>query len=71
MQVVHLLNLGVHAFVIARSRGHGSTMTASRTAAGPGKIRPMVFDLEGGTYSEIGNVLGKAFGIGREFVPKK
>jgi hypothetical protein len=33
-------------------------------------MNPMVFNLEGSTYSTIGPVVAKAFSIGREFKPK-
>ncbi len=50
----------------------GGRWTRSKPAGKPdiSKIKPMVLNLEESTYSTIGPVIAKAFGVGREFKPK-
>ncbi|MFC1949923.1 flavin reductase family protein [Chloroflexota bacterium] len=71
-KVVHILDLGVHAFVIGEVKGtfiSDDCLTEGKPDAG--KINPIVFNLEAGEYSVIGEVIGKAFSIGREMVEKE
>ena len=70
-KVVHILNLGTHAFVIGEVKAtfiSGDCLTDGKPDLA--KMNPMVFNLEASTYSTIGPVVAKAFGIGREFKPK-
>ncbi|MFC2014369.1 flavin reductase family protein [Chloroflexota bacterium] len=69
-KVVNILNLGVHAFVIGEVKGTFITENCL-TDGKPDvkKIKPMVFNLESRDYSTIGDVIAKAFSIGREFKP--
>jgi flavin reductase (DIM6/NTAB) family NADH-FMN oxidoreductase RutF len=66
-KVVHILNLGTHAFVVGEVKG-AQISENCLTDGKPDvkKIKPMVFNLEAQEYAEIGEVIGKAFGIGRE-----
>ncbi|MFC2010050.1 flavin reductase family protein [Chloroflexota bacterium] len=71
-KVVHILDLGVHAFVIGEVKGtfiSDDCLIEGKPDAS--KINPIVFNLESGEYSVIGKVIGKAFSIGREMVDKE
>ena len=71
-KVVHILNLGTHAFVIGEVKASFiSDDCFSEGKPDIDKIKPMVFNLEASTYSTIGSVVAKAFGVGREFRPGK
>ncbi len=65
-KVVHILNLGTHAFVIGEVKG---TFISEEciTDGKPDvkKINPIVFNLEMAEYSVIGQVIGKAWNIGK------
>jgi flavin reductase (DIM6/NTAB) family NADH-FMN oxidoreductase RutF len=66
-KVVHILNLGTHAFVIGEVKG--TFMSDDCLTDGKPdikKIRPMVFNLESGEYALIGDAVAKAFGAGKE-----
>ena len=66
-RVVHILNLGVHSFVIGEITGtYISDDCLTDGKPDVVKIRPMVFNLESGEYSTFGGVIGKAFSIGNE-----
>jgi len=68
-KAVHILNLGVHSFVIGEIKGtyiSDDCLTDGKPDAK--KIRPIVFNLESADYSAIGEVIGKAFNIGRELI---
>ena len=68
-RVVHVLNLGIHSFVIGEIKGtyiSDDCLTDGRPDVK--KIRPIVFNLEAAEYSSVGEVIGKAFSIGRELV---
>ena len=70
-KVVHVLNLGTHAFVIGEVKAtfiSDDCLTDGKPDLA--KMRPMVFNLEASTYSTIGPVVAKAFGVGRDFKPK-
>jgi len=69
-KVVHILNLGVHSFVIGEVKGtfiSENCLTEGKPDVK--KIKPIVFNLEAREYSSIGEVIAKAFSIGREFKP--
>jgi flavin reductase (DIM6/NTAB) family NADH-FMN oxidoreductase RutF len=71
-KVVHVLNLGTHAFVIGEVKSSYIRDDCLKDGKPDvEKIRPMVFNLEESSYSAIGNVVAKAFSIGREFKPKR
>jgi len=66
-RVVHILNLGSHAFVIGQIEGsYISEDCASDGKPDTEKIRPMVFNLESSVYLSFGEVVAKAYSIGRE-----
>ena len=68
-RVVHVLNLGIHSFVIGEIKGtyiSDDCLTDGRPDVKI--IRPIVFNLEAAEYSSVGEVIGKAFSIGRELV---
>ena len=70
-EVVHVLNLGTHAFVIGEVKAtfiNDDCLTDARPDLA--KMKPMAFNLEASTYSMIGPVVAKAFGVGRDFKPK-
>ncbi len=65
--VADILDLGSHAFIIGEVKG--TYINEDCLVEGKPdirKINPMVFNLEAGEYTLIGNSIGKAFGIGRE-----
>jgi flavin reductase (DIM6/NTAB) family NADH-FMN oxidoreductase RutF len=71
-KVISILNLGTHAFVIGEVKGtfiSDSCLTGGKSDVK--KIKPMVFNLESGEYSSIGNTVARAFSIGRELKPIK
>jgi flavin reductase (DIM6/NTAB) family NADH-FMN oxidoreductase RutF len=71
-KVVHVLNLGVHAFIIGEIKGtyiSDDCLTNGKPDAK--KIRPIVFNLESAEYSAIGEVIGRAFSIGNELKEKE
>jgi flavin reductase (DIM6/NTAB) family NADH-FMN oxidoreductase RutF len=66
-KVVHVLNLGTHAFVIGEVKGtYISEDCLTDGKPDVDKVRPMVFNLEASTYSTIGSVVAKAWSVGRE-----
>jgi len=66
-RVVHILNLGSHAFVIGQVEGSYLTEgCASDGKPDTDLIKPMVFNLESATYLSFGEPLAKAYSIGRE-----
>jgi flavin reductase (DIM6/NTAB) family NADH-FMN oxidoreductase RutF len=66
-KVVSVLDLGIHAFVIGEVKGTFITDDCL-TDGIPDvkKIKPMVFNLESREYSAIGEVIARAFSVGRE-----
>ncbi len=71
-KVVNILNLGIHSFVIGEVKGtfiSEDCLTDGKPDVK--KIKPIVFNLESREYSSIGDVIAKAFSIGREFKPEK
>jgi len=66
-KVVHVLNLGTHAFVIGEVKAtYISDDCLTDGKPDIRKIRPMVFNLEASDYSTIGEFVAKAFSVGRE-----
>lgn len=66
-KVVHVLNLGSHAFIIGEVKGtyvSDDCMTDGKPDAR--KIRPIVFNLETSEYLAFGEVIAKSYSIGRE-----
>jgi flavin reductase (DIM6/NTAB) family NADH-FMN oxidoreductase RutF len=70
-KVVHILNLGTHAFVMGEVKGAKITEDCL-TEGKPDvkKIRPMIFNLEASEYAAFGEVIAKAFSVGRELKQK-
>jgi flavin reductase (DIM6/NTAB) family NADH-FMN oxidoreductase RutF len=70
-KVVHILNLGTHAFVMGEVKGAKITEDCL-TDGKPDvkKIRPMIFNLEASEYAAFGEVIAKAFSVGRELKEK-
>jgi flavin reductase (DIM6/NTAB) family NADH-FMN oxidoreductase RutF len=69
-KVVHLLNLGTHTFVIGEIIGtfvSEDCLTDGKPDVS--KIRPMVFNLEMSDYRAFGDIVAKAFSVGRELKP--
>ncbi len=70
-EVVDVLNLGTHSFVIGEVKGtYISEDCLTDNKPDVKKIKPMIFNLESREYSAIGEVIAKAFSIGRELKPK-
>ncbi|MEE8421082.1 MAG: flavin reductase family protein, partial [Dehalococcoidales bacterium] len=66
-KVVHILNLGSHAFIIGEVKGtyvSDDCMTDGKPDAR--KIRPIIFNLETSEYFALGEVIAKSHSIGRE-----
>ncbi len=66
-KVVHVLNLGSHAFIIGEVKGtyvSDDCMTDGKPDAR--KIRPIIFNLETSEYFAFGEVIAKSHSIGRE-----
>lgn len=66
-KVVHILNLGIHAFVIGEVKStqiSGECLTDGKPDVG--KMRPMIFNLEAREYGAFGPVIARAFSVGRE-----
>ena len=70
-RVVHILTLGAHSFVIGQVEGlfiSEECLTDGKPDAT--KIRPMVFDITARTYLAFGDVVAKAYSIGKELEKK-
>ncbi|UCC16532.1 MAG: flavin reductase family protein [Dehalococcoidales bacterium] len=66
-KVVSITDLGIHAFVIGEVKEtYINEECLADNKPDIRKINPMVFNLESGEYALIGEVIGKAFNIGRE-----
>ncbi len=66
-EVVHILDLGTHSFVIGEVKGSfvsEECMTDNKPNVK--KINPMIFNLESGEYVSFGETIAKAFNVGRE-----
>ncbi|MFC1947078.1 flavin reductase family protein [Chloroflexota bacterium] len=70
-EVVNILNLGTHSFVIGEVKGSfisEDCMTDNKPDVK--KINPMIFNLESGEYLSFGPFIANAFSIGRKLKPK-
>ena len=67
-KVLHILGLGSHSLVIGRvEEAHVSENCLTGGKPDIDKIRPFVYTIETGyPYQALGQVIGKAFSIGRE-----
>jgi flavin reductase (DIM6/NTAB) family NADH-FMN oxidoreductase RutF len=66
-RVVHILNLGSHSLVIGQVEGSyisEGCLTDGKPDAD--KIRPMVFNMESASYLTFGDVMAKAYSVGKE-----
>ncbi len=71
-RAVHLLNVGSHIFVIGQVEGvfiSGECLTDGKPDAG--KIKPMVFDITARTYLAFGDVVARAYSIGKELAKEQ
>jgi flavin reductase (DIM6/NTAB) family NADH-FMN oxidoreductase RutF len=71
-KIVHILNLGTHAFVMGEVKGAYITddcLTQGKPDVK--KIKPMIYNLEASEYSAFGEVVGKAFYVGKELFVKE
>ncbi len=70
-KVVHVLNLGTHAFVIGEVKG--TFISEDCVANGKpdvARMKPMIFNLETSEYATFGEFVARAFHVGREFKPR-
>ena len=72
-KVVHILGLGSHSLVIGTiEETHVSQECLTDGMPDANKIKPLFYSPDGGgQYHGFGEVLGKAFRIGRELKPQK
>jgi flavin reductase (DIM6/NTAB) family NADH-FMN oxidoreductase RutF len=64
---VHILNLGSHALVIGQVEGtYVSENCLTQGKPDASKIRPLIYDHEAGEYLAFGEVIAKAYSIGRQ-----
>jgi flavin reductase (DIM6/NTAB) family NADH-FMN oxidoreductase RutF len=71
-KVVHILNLGTHAFVMGEVKGaYVSEDCLTNGKPDVKKMKPMIFNLEASEYSTLGEFVAKAFSIGRELKVKE
>jgi flavin reductase (DIM6/NTAB) family NADH-FMN oxidoreductase RutF len=71
-KVVHILNLGTHAFVMGEVKGaYVSEDCLTNGKPDVMKMKPMIFNLEASEYSAFGDLVAKAFSIGRELKVKE
>jgi flavin reductase (DIM6/NTAB) family NADH-FMN oxidoreductase RutF len=64
---IHILNLGTHAFVIGEVKGtYISDDCLTNGKPDVTKIRPIIFNLETAEYSAIGDVVARAWNVGKE-----
>jgi len=65
-RVVHIMNLGSHAFVIGRIEGsYLSEECASHGKPDADRMKPILFNLEARTYHSYGGVVADAYSVGR------
>lgn len=70
-KVVHILNLGTHAFVLGEVKGaYVSDDCLTNGKPDVKKLKPMIFNLEASEYAAFGEVIGKAFSMGKELTVK-
>lgn len=66
-QVVQILNLGSHSFVIGEVKGtYVSDNCLTNGKPEVRKIKPMIFNLEQSEYYSFGEVIARAFKVGKE-----
>jgi flavin reductase (DIM6/NTAB) family NADH-FMN oxidoreductase RutF len=71
-EVVHILNLGTHAFVMGEVKGaYVSEDCLTNGKPDVKKMKPMIFSLEASEYSTFGEFVAKAFSIGKELKVKE
>lgn len=71
-KVVHALNLGSHSFVIGQVEGTYATESClTKGKPDVRKIKPLIFHLEAAEYLAFGEVVAKAYSIGRELKPRE
>ena len=70
-KVVHVLNLGTHAFVIGEVKGTFiSEEFLTNGKPDVARMKPMIFNLETSEYATFGEFVARAFHVGREFKPR-
>ena len=70
-RVLHILNLGSHAFVVGQIEGsYISEDCLSDDKPDAKKIRPMIFNMEAGVYLAFGEIIAKAYSVGRDLKKK-
>lgn len=68
-RVMHILNLGSHAFVIGQIEGsYISEDCVSDGKPDADKMRPMIFNMETSRYLSFGDMVAKAYSVGRELI---
>jgi len=68
-KVVHILNLGSHSFIIGEVTGtYVSEDCLTNGKPDVRKIKPIVFNLESSEYYAFGEVIAKAYSVGKELV---
>jgi len=66
-RVIHILNLGSHAFVIGQIEGsYISEDCIAGDKPDADKIKPMIFNMEAALYLTFGETVAKAYSVGRE-----
>ena len=66
-RVLHILNLGSHAFVIGQVEGtYISEDCVADGKPDTDKIRPMIFNMEAHSYCTFGEFIAKSHSVGRE-----
>lgn len=71
-KLVHVLNLGTHAFVIGEvKRTYISEDCTTDGKPDAAKIKPMVFNMEASVYLTFGDFVAKAFSVGRDLNPNR
>jgi len=70
-KVMHILNLGSHAFIVGEVKGtYVSDDCLTDGKPDTRKIRPIIFNLELSEYYAFGEVIAKAHSIGKELKTK-
>ena len=66
-RVIHILDLGSHAFVIGQVEGTYLTEDcASDGKPDADRIRPMILNIEASSYLSFGEAVAQAYSVGRE-----
>ena len=70
-RVLHILNTGSHAFVVGQIEGsYISEDCLSDDKPDAKKIRPMIFNMEAGVFLAFGEIIAKAYSVGRDLKKK-